>query len=251
MAGTRQAARIAHDEVSAGKDDRLAVHGHREARGLGQATPAGARVDGEQRGPGGPLHELHGGGVARVHLDRQRHAVPRDEVESVESPEAERFRHRVRQRRRTDQQLRLAREERRPLGREQAATVPEAMRAEAALAHELPRETERDGAPAVRREDDRSGEAADPLLHVGPARDRPPDASTAWSRGRHPSAAASAASVPARASAGGALARVAGTAKPRCRSTRVRVMGFRTRERTAGGLPSSRRPRASAATASG
>ena len=127
-----------------------------------------------------------------------RHAVPRDEVESVESrrPNAS-VTVSASAVARTSSSAWRGKSGARSDGAGCRSTGSHARRSW--LAHELARESERDGAPAVRREDDRSGEAADPLLDVGPARHRPPARSTAWYRGRHPSGAASAASVPARA----------------------------------------------------
>src|SRR5574338_1648863 len=146
LGGAREAA-LRHDAVTAGEDDRLAEHtSARTARASGRRRePAGAPagVEPEERDARGPLDELHGRRLARVHLDRHRHPPARDEVHAVEPSEAECLDHRARQGLGPGVQLVLPLEQRGASGGEETAAVAEPVPAERALAHELPRDAER------------------------------------------------------------------------------------------------------------
>ena len=102
---------------------------------------------------------------------------------------------------------------------------------------------------AVGREDDRAGQAADPLLDVGAAWDR---AAPVPFRRAVPATRAARLEQPAFRLAARRRARAGRPARrsPAPQATRASRMGFRTRSSTVGGLPRSRRPRARSATAS-
>ena len=94
-------------------------------------------MDLEQREPVNPLEELHGRRIARVHLDGIGHTLPRDEVDAVESHEAELACDLNRQRRRSPEYFSLTREYRRTAAADQTAAVSEALGPEARITDEL------------------------------------------------------------------------------------------------------------------
>ena len=174
LASREPRARVADHDVAPREDHGLADGGRAASRPreieLGQrAGRARRRVRAEHRETVGALHQLHRRGPARVHFDRVRNAVARDEVDAVDADEAELLGHRAGERARRVHERRVARE-RVASRREDVPAVPVSRRSEGAVADQLARHAERHRAPAGRDEHDRAGRSLHELLQVAAAR---------------------------------------------------------------------------------
>src|SRR6185312_6478366 len=108
--------------------------------------------------------KLHRGGVARIDLRQERRAVPRNEVDPVDSHKAELSSEQVGDAARGVEHRVGFGKRRRAGPHEDAAAVREAGGAELGFTHELPAERKRHGVPAVGDEDEGARDTANVLL---------------------------------------------------------------------------------------